>query len=414
MYSFLGNSQNSLQNVKCKEVPSRDNDGIQPAMVDLTDDDNEEKVCSIKDQEDSDYQMALMLSQREISMTSDNEINRVDQEIADFQMALKLSTEDDNEGLTSQNITQSQGTALIPSNICDNEHKTNQKVLPSICDLPDLDEKEQLEINPFLELAATSVNRKTRSNHELSASYISNGSNLEFLNQVKDDSLIWRDQSGEHYSFTNSVVVTPPPPMKTSTCLGKKRKKSSSDISSSAVQSVIFKNDPLSNRPIHSISPERPFDDITVQVTKNLTSTETSSIKENSSPSSTNITKANKKLCKKRKRTENDTTSSSTQSKKDTPSKAKKYLPKPGSGGYAILIALFYNESSPNYKGYLTKDELIDAAQPFANQSMRFSQPGTKVPYTGYSASSTLVKKELITKTSNPHQIRYLKDLVKC
>merc|ERR550532_3997977 len=104
----------------------------------------------------------------------------------------------------------------------------------------------------------------------------------------------------------------------------------------------------------------------------------------------------------KRKVREVKSATSDSNKKQRTP---KKYIPKPGSGGYAILIALFYNESSANYKGYLTKDELIDAAQPFANQSMRFSQPGTKVPYTGYSASSILAKKELIVKSGKPHKI---------
>lgn len=100
----------------------------------------------------------------------------------------------------------------------------------------------------------------------------------------------------------------------------------------------------------------------------------------------------------------NTATSDSNKKKRST----RKYIPKPGSGGYAILIALFYNESSPGYKGYLTKDELIDAAQPFANQSMRYSQPGVKFSYCGYSASSILVKKELISKSKNPVQIRYV------
>ena len=54
------------------------------------------------------------------------------------------------------------------------------------------------------------------------------------------------------------------------------------------------------------------------------------------------------------------------------------------------------------------QDELIDAAQPFANQSMRFSQPGTQFSYNGYSASSILAKKELIIKSGKPHKIRYV------
>ena len=53
------------------------------------------------------------------------------------------------------------------------------------------------------------------------------------------------------------------------------------------------------------------------------------------------------------------------------PKKAKtcqKYYPKPGSGGYAILIALYQNQDDD--RGYLTKSELCDLAQKFCNESM--------------------------------------------
>ena len=130
------------------------------------------------------------------------------------------------------------------------------------------------------------------------------------------------------------------------------------------------------------------------------------SLREFSSTSTPETSKVRKKSCKKRK-IENDTSSSCSNIEG---SRRKKYIPKPGSGGYAILIALFYNESSPSYKGYLTKDELIDAAQPFANASMRFSQPGDKFTYCGYSSSSILEKKELITKSKKPVEIRFVNE----
>ena len=118
--------------------------------------------------------------------------------------------------------------------------------------------------------------------------------------------------------------------------------------------------------------------------------------------------KSNEKTGKRKKRKSGTTSDSNVKL-----AGKKQYIPKPGSGGYAILIALFYNESSPNYKGYLSKDELIDAAQPFANQSMRYSDPGAKFTYCGYSASTILAKKELITKTrSKTIQIRYARLLI--
>ena len=55
----------------------------------------------------------------------------------------------------------------------------------------------------------------------------------------------------------------------------------------------------------------------------------------------------------------------------------KKYMPKPGSGGYAILIALYENESSDNSEGFLTKANLQEASQKYCNESMTHTKPGT-------------------------------------
>ena len=54
----------------------------------------------------------------------------------------------------------------------------------------------------------------------------------------------------------------------------------------------------------------------------------------------------------------------------------KKYMPKPGSGGYAILIALYENESSDNSEGFLTKANLQEASQKYCNESMTHTKPG--------------------------------------
>ena len=57
-------------------------------------------------------------------------------------------------------------------------------------------------------------------------------------------------------------------------------------------------------------------------------------------------------------------------------------------------------------RGYLTKSELCDLAQKFCNESMTQTRPGGNQFYTGWSASSTLVKKELIEMWSNPKKIK--------
>ena len=86
---------------------------------------------------------------------------------------------------------------------------------------------------------------------------------------------------------------------------------------------------------------------------------------------------------------------------------SKEYMPKPGSGGYAILLALHNRQSQdPGYVGYMTKSELIEAAEPLANESMKFSRVGPDQWYTGWSSSSLLEKKGLIEMWSNPKKIK--------
>ena len=106
----------------------------------------------------------------------------------------------------------------------------------------------------------------------------------------------------------------------------------------------------------------------------------------------------NKKSTKKLKKSAKENGSSSR--------KQKTYCPKSGSGGYAILIALLEAESKPDYSGYMTKAQLCKAAQPHANESMNFSQPAQKFQYTAWTSSSTLEKKGLIVKWSNPLKVK--------
>ena len=57
-------------------------------------DESDKESSNVKDQEDSDYQMALMLSQQECNIQSEEEKHRIDREKADYQMALKLSQDE--------------------------------------------------------------------------------------------------------------------------------------------------------------------------------------------------------------------------------------------------------------------------------------------------------------------------------
>lgn len=90
--------------------------------------------------------------------------------------------------------------------------------------------------------------------------------------------------------------------------------------------------------------------------------------------------------------------------------KDKKYYPKPGSGGYAILVALLIEESKADYKGFMTKKELCDAAQPFSDDSMTQTRPGAQQYYNGWSSSSLLFRKHLIDMWSCPKKIKLTED----
>ena len=116
--------------------------------------------------------------------------------------------------------------------------------------------------------------------------------------------------------------------------------------------------------------------------------------------------KAKKKRTTKKKDDENVDPNLEHAEVSPAPKKAKtcqKYYPKPGSGGYAILIALYQNQDD---RGYLTKSELCELSQQFCNESMTQTRPGANQFYTGWSASSTLAKKELIEMWGNPKKVK--------
>ena len=73
------------------------------------------------------------------------------------------------------------------------------------------------------------------------------------------------------------------------------------------------------------------------------------------------------------------------------------YCPKVGSGGYAILIALYKNNATSE-KSKMWRQELIDAAEEYSNESMNRRPPGAQQYYTPWSTSTTLVKKQLIIR----------------
>ena len=80
------------------------------------------------------------------------------------------------------------------------------------------------------------------------------------------------------------------------------------------------------------------------------------------------------------------------------------YCPKVGSGGYAILIALYKNNATSE-KSKMWRQELIDAAEEYSNESMNRRKPGANQFYTPWCTSTTLVKKQLIIKSGNPVKI---------
>merc|ERR1719233_585407 len=80
--------------------------------------------------------------------------------------------------------------------------------------------------------------------------------------------------------------------------------------------------------------------------------------------------------------------------------KEKEYIPKTRSGAYAILITLYHAQDRYNYPGYMTKVELQKEAQPRCDQN--FSSNSHSEFYTAWSSTKTLLKRELITRWSNP------------
>ncbi|XP_008433834.1 crossover junction endonuclease MUS81 isoform X2 [Poecilia reticulata] len=84
----------------------------------------------------------------------------------------------------------------------------------------------------------------------------------------------------------------------------------------------------------------------------------------------------------------------------ETKKKKREYVPQQRSGGYAVLLTLYRQQQIPGSKGYMFKMELQSEAQPLCDKS--FSVPDLGSKYTAWSSVSTLIQKNLLTKTHNP------------
>lgn len=84
--------------------------------------------------------------------------------------------------------------------------------------------------------------------------------------------------------------------------------------------------------------------------------------------------------------------------------KTREYVPKTGSGPFAILVAMYECEvlCSEEYRGYMLRQEVVLQAQPLCLKSFSVPDPGSH--YTAWASMGTLVTKDLVHKQSNPAQ----------
>ncbi|KAI1898726.1 hypothetical protein AGOR_G00075330 [Albula goreensis] len=80
--------------------------------------------------------------------------------------------------------------------------------------------------------------------------------------------------------------------------------------------------------------------------------------------------------------------------------KRREYVPQKGTGGYAVLLALYRHCQISGNKGFMFKMELQREAQPLCEKSFTVPDLGSK--YTAWSSVSTLVQKDLLIKTHSP------------
>ena len=82
----------------------------------------------------------------------------------------------------------------------------------------------------------------------------------------------------------------------------------------------------------------------------------------------------------------------------------KTYIPQKGSGAYGILLGLVLAIERPelNTQVFLTKSELVRAAQPFSDSSYEHSEKGSY--FTAWNSMKSLITKGYVYMTGNPHK----------
>ncbi|XP_061619965.1 crossover junction endonuclease MUS81 isoform X2 [Phyllopteryx taeniolatus] len=78
----------------------------------------------------------------------------------------------------------------------------------------------------------------------------------------------------------------------------------------------------------------------------------------------------------------------------------REYAPQKGSGGYAVLLALYRHSQAAGSKGFMFKMELQDQAQHLCQKSFTVPELGRRC--TAWSAVAALVKRNLLQKTHCP------------
>ncbi|KAH9496133.1 Crossover junction endonuclease mus81 [Bulinus truncatus] len=78
----------------------------------------------------------------------------------------------------------------------------------------------------------------------------------------------------------------------------------------------------------------------------------------------------------------------------------REYIPSYRSGPYALVLTLYRQTKNPDFKGYMFKAELAQAAQSLCDKS--FTKPDAGSRYTAWSSVTTLIKKGYLNKISSP------------
>ncbi len=79
--------------------------------------------------------------------------------------------------------------------------------------------------------------------------------------------------------------------------------------------------------------------------------------------------------------------------------KERPYVPRYGSGPYALLIGLFRARDEDGQEYFLTKEQLIAYATPLSEKSFTVPDPGKF--YTAWSSMKTLQERGLVVKAKS-------------